>query len=131
AAALYGVAGHTYTVRHARGWDAAAVPPLDRDHDLVRFMLAERAKIDVGDLNAHLSEPFRANGGAPTVAVPLFQGNHLTSFAVYGIHRDGTKLDPDEVETLEHLCAAAAQAYTGLELAKYKDRAAVALATGA
>ena len=84
-------------------------------------MLAERTKIAVGELRSHIAEPFRADGGVPTVAIPIFQGDRLTAFALYGMHRDGTKLDPDEIETLEHLCAAASQAYTSLELAHYQS----------
>ena len=48
------------------------------------------------------------------------QPDELLAFAVYGIHRDGTKLDPDEVETLEYLCEVAAQAYVRIELLRYR-----------
>jgi hypothetical protein len=52
----------------------------------------------------------------------------MTGFAVYGIHRDGTALDPDELETLSHLCDAAAQAYTYIEVRQYRtERSAVSL----
>jgi len=30
------------------------------------------------------------------------------------------RLDPDELETLEHLCDAAAQAYTYIEVSRYR-----------
>ncbi len=32
----------------------------------------------------------------------------------------GTELDPDEIDTLERLCDAAAQAYTSVELRRYR-----------
>ncbi|MBV9271175.1 MAG: hypothetical protein JO165_08775 [Candidatus Eremiobacteraeota bacterium] len=51
--------------------------------------------------------------------------NRLTGFMVYGIHRGGTQLDPDEIETLERLCASAAQAYTGIELAGFQGAGAI------
>jgi hypothetical protein len=50
----------------------------------------------------------------------------MFGFAVYGIHRDGTALDRDELETLSHLCDAAAQAYTCIEVSRYgTERSAV------
>jgi hypothetical protein len=120
AAALYRAHEGAYIAARIEGWNAPAAPQFCSDDDLVRFMIAERSKIVVGDLRTHVAEPFRAQGHAPTIAIPIFQGNRLTGFAVYGIHRDGTKLDPDEIETLERLCACAAQAYTGIELARYQ-----------
>ncbi|MBV9269657.1 MAG: hypothetical protein JO165_01080, partial [Candidatus Eremiobacteraeota bacterium] len=109
-----------YDVMRVEGWTALAGPRFSSDDDLVRFMIAERTKIDVADLRAHVAEPFCAQGHIPAIAIPIFQGNLLTGFMVYGIHRDGTQLDPDEIETLERLCASAAQAYTGIELARYQ-----------
>lgn len=49
------------------------------------------------------------------IAVPIFEGDDLVAFAIYGLHRDGTKLDPDECDTLEALCDTAAQAYIQVE----------------
>jgi hypothetical protein len=82
--------------------------------------VTERTKLHISDLRAHVAEDFESNGTAPAVAIPLFQSDDLFAFAVYGIHRDGTRLDPDEIETLERLCEVAAQAYTGIELARYR-----------
>jgi hypothetical protein len=121
AAALYRAQTGAYVATRVEGWSRANAPAFCADDDLVRFMVAERTKIALGDLRAHVAEPFRLQGHTPAVAIPVFQGNRLTGFAVYGLHRDGTKLDPDEVQTLEHLCAAAAQAYTGIELARYQS----------
>jgi len=82
------------------------------DHDLVRFLTTERARVQLRDLDREYEA---------AIAIPIFQGNALTGFALYGTHRDGTSLDPDEVETLEHLCEAAAQAYTLIENARYRS----------
>ena len=49
--------------------------------------------------------------------MPIFQGATLTAFAFYGLHRDSTKLDPDELETLQRLCEWAAQVYAYREYA--------------
>lgn len=120
AAALFRSTGSGYAAVRCEGWKPDRLPAFERDHDLVRFMLSERGRVIIADLRTYVAEPFREHGAVPAVAMPVFQGNRLTAFAVYGIHRSGTKLDPDEVESLQHLCDAAAQAYTGLELARYE-----------
>lgn len=60
--------------------------------------------------------------------MPIFQGATLTAFAFYGLHRDSTKLDPDELETLQRLCESAAQAYTLIENTRYRVQLHVARA---
>lgn len=120
AAALYRARDGAYVAARVEGWSAAGAPQFCNDDDLVRFMTAERSKVALGELRAHVAEPFRAQGHEPAVAIPIFQGNRLTGFALYATHRDGTKLDPDEIESLERLCIAAAQAYTGIELERFQ-----------
>ncbi len=56
-----------------------------------------------------------ADCGSPTVAVPVFNGDELAGFILYGVHRDGTRLDPDEVALLETLAESAGQAYVRVE----------------
>lgn len=90
-----------------------AAAAFDCDHDLVRFLSVEKARMNLTDLTEN---PF----GRACVAVPIHQGPEMTGFAVYGIHRDGTALDPDELDTLDHLCDAAAQAYTYIEVSRYR-----------
>jgi hypothetical protein len=123
-AALFRASGASFIISAAAGWDKIAAMPIDTEHELVRFLVEERTKLHIRDLRTHIAEEFREYGAAPAIAIPLFQSDELVAFAVYGIHRDGTKLDPDEIETLERLCETAAQAYTGIELTRY--RAAVA-----
>jgi len=107
-------------VSAATGWDLSAAPALDAEHELIRFLATERQKLQVRDLRSHVAEQFESGGPCPALAIPIFQGDDLTAFAVYGIHRDGTKLDPDEIETLERLCDTAAQAYVRIELLRYR-----------
>lgn len=128
AAALFRAQGSRFTATRAEGWKADQTPAFDRDDDVVRFMLAERSRILIADLRAYVAEPFRHLGAAPAVAIPIFARNRLTAFALYGLHRDGTRLDPDEIGILEHMCEAAAQAYTSVELARYEGLAPSPLA---
>lgn len=119
-AALFRAEGSSFVVSAAVGWDLSAAPALDCEHELVRFLSTERQKLQVRDLRSHVAEQFESGGPCPALAIPIFQGDDLTAFAVYGIHRDGTKLDPDEIETLEHLSDSAAQAYVRIELLRYR-----------
>lgn len=119
-AALFRAQGASFIVSCAAGWDFVSAPAIEAEHELVRFLVTERCKLEIKELRSHVVEHFQSGGSVPAVAIPIFQGDELTAFAVYGIHRDGTKLDPDEIETLEHLCEMAAQGYVRIELLRYR-----------
>jgi hypothetical protein len=111
-AALFRKTEGRYVLTAAVGSESAAAT-FDSDHDVVRFLCVEKARLNLTDLTEN---PF----GHACVAAPIHQGPDMTGFAVYGIHRDGTALDPDELETLDNLCDAAAQAYTYIEVSRYR-----------
>ncbi|MDQ2909020.1 MAG: hypothetical protein M3R44_06695, partial [Candidatus Eremiobacteraeota bacterium] len=119
-AALFRATDSSFVISAAAGWDRFAAMSFDSEHELIRFLTTERSKLQIRDLRTHVADEFEGNGAAPAVAIPLFESDDLVAFAVYGIHRDGTKLDPDEIDTLERLCETAAQAYTGIELTRYR-----------
>jgi hypothetical protein len=119
-AALFRSQSTSFVVSCAAGWDFVKAPAIDAEHELVRFLMTERERLEIKELRTHVAEHFQPGGSVPALAIPLFQGDELTAFAVYGIHRDGTKLDPDEIETLEHLCELAAQGYVRIELLQYR-----------
>lgn len=120
-AALFRARGRIFVLAAAAGWHTSDSRELDEEHDLVRFLLTERAKVQVHELGTQVAAQFREYGGVPALAIPLFQGDALTGFVLYGVHRDGTRLDPDEVQALERLCDIAAQAYTAVELAQFRS----------
>jgi hypothetical protein len=113
-AALLRADGDRYSIVSARGWNGAA-PSFERDHDIVRFLATERRRLELRDLRERVKVEIAEPGAMPAIAVPIFEGDDLRGFALYGLHRDGTKLDPDEVGVLETLCATAAQAYVRIE----------------
>ena len=88
---------------------------LDREHDLVRFLATERGRVQLGDFRQSVRSELVESGTAPAIAIPIFEGDDLRGFVLYGLHRDGTNLDPDEQEVLETLCQTAAQAYVRVE----------------
>ena len=119
-AALFRVEGAAYALSCAAGWERPNAQAFDADHDLVRFLLTERKTIRLSDLRAYVATQLRENDTQPAIVIPIFESDDLAAFALYGIHRDGTQLDPDEVQTLEALCDAAAQAYTRVENLRYR-----------
>ncbi|HUY40048.1 MAG TPA: hypothetical protein VMV82_00560 [Candidatus Dormibacteraeota bacterium] len=118
-AALFRVQGTNYGVASAAGWDASDAIAFEREHDLVRFLATERTRLAIRDLRSHVTAEFVESGVLPAIAIPIFRGDDLFAFAVYGLHRDGTQLDPDELDVLERLCETAAQAYMRIENVRY------------
>lgn len=114
-AALFRRTGSVYVASLTAGWNPSAALGFEQEHDLVRFLGTERKLLHVHDLHRHVAAEFADAGATPAVAVPIFEGDDLGAFTIYGLHRDGTKLDPDECDTLEALCDTAAQAYVRVE----------------
>lgn len=118
-AALFRSNGREFTAVSEMGWDGADTVTLPTGCELARFLEAERSRVIIADLRKHVTAEFVDAGALPAVAIPIFRGDELFAFALYGYHRDGTRLDPDELDALERLCEAAAQAYVMLELKRY------------
>ncbi|HEY1976476.1 MAG TPA: hypothetical protein VGG89_08030 [Candidatus Baltobacteraceae bacterium] len=112
-AALFRTDGDRYSAVASLGWNHGT--DFDREHDVVRFLTTERARIQLGDFRQAVKAELVESGTSPTIAIPIFEGDDLRGFALYGLHRDGTNLDPDEQEVLETLCQTAAQAYVRVE----------------
>jgi hypothetical protein len=112
-AALLRRNGSEFTLAMSAGLTEPTIA-VNRDADLVRFLLTERSCVYIEDLSARAAATL-AHCGSPTVAVPVFNGDDLASFILYGVHRDGTRLDPDEVAMLATLADSAGQAYVRVE----------------
>jgi hypothetical protein len=119
-AGLFRAEGGGYRLAASEGWNNASPTAFDADHDLVRFLRTERRPFFLTDLRPHASTHLSESGPIPTVAIPIFEGDDFSAFGVYGLHRDGTKLDPDEIDALEKLCDVAAQAYTRVENLRFR-----------
>lgn len=113
AAALFRNSGNAFTLVSSAGLENISTNALDRDHDLVRFLITERSCISIDDLNDRSVAAFA--DGLATVAIPIFNGDDLAGFTLYGVHRDGTRLDPDEAAVLQALAESASQAYIRVE----------------
>ncbi len=117
--------GAGYALKAAMNWNAPEAFEIPGRHDLVRFLATERTRLAIADLRSCVRTEFREAGALPVVAIPILRGGELFAFALYGLHQDGTQLDPDELEVLEYLCSAAAQAYMAVQLRRYEQAPAV------
>ncbi len=113
AAALFRKNGKAFTLTSSSGLGGALTAALDRDHDIIRFLSTERSCVYIHDLNDRVAAAFA--DVIATVAIPIFNGDDLVGFTLYGVHRDGTRLDPDEAAVLEALAESASQAYVRVE----------------
>jgi hypothetical protein len=113
-AALLRANGGRYSAVAVQGW-SGEVPSFESEHVLVRFLTTERRRVELRDLRKRVKSEIAEAGPMPAIGVPIFEGDDLRGFALYGLHRDGTRLDPDEVDVLEALCQTAAQAYVRIE----------------
>jgi hypothetical protein len=96
-----------------------APPGFDRNHLLVRMLLADEKAVWLDDLRAQLDPE---NAAIYTLAMPVTVRHELVSFTLYGAHANGAQLDPDEVTLLEELALEAARAYDHVEAVRVRER---------
>jgi GAF domain-containing protein len=75
---------------------------------------------DSGKLVAYLRgrrAPLRLDTPDHALAVPVFSHGDLAAVAFYGVHRNGSDFDPEELGILAHLATAAGAAFDRLEAA--------------
>lgn len=111
-AILYRVSDAGYEPCELRGLTVA--PTIEHDGELVRFIKTEHKAVHFNELRT-----CPEGLGSSALAIGIPRGRTLAGFAVYGYHRGGSAIDPDEIEALERLCDAAGRAYVNIELARY------------
>lgn len=98
----------------ARGWNDGAAGDLATDDPLTLHLQAERAAIRLSEI--HWAREDAPGGGArPALAVPIAVRHELDAIVLFGAHRGGEDFDPDELQWLNALAAAAGAAYDHLE----------------
>ncbi len=105
----------TFERVRSNGWqigDAASVPEAD---GLIAHLAADSAPLALADVREPLLSKFPSGGAMPILAVPISARARLAGFALYGAHRSGEALNPDERAMLHRLAVAAAAAYDHLE----------------
>jgi hypothetical protein len=106
--------------------DTMVAPPgFDANHLLVRMLLASEKRMWLDEVRAYLDPD---NAAIYVLAVPVMVRHELVSFTLYGAHRNGAQLDPEEVELLEELAREASRAYDHVEAVRVRERYALAMA---
>lgn len=117
-ALLYRISENGFEPCGLRG--LAIAPAFKHDCELVRFIKTEHKEVHLKDLRTC---PDGLASSAVAIGIP--RGRTLAGFAIYGYHRGGNALDPDEITVLERLCDAAGRAYVNIELANHERVPAV------
>lgn len=105
--------------------DTTVAPPgFDRNHLLVRMLQSSEEKVWLDQLRGHLD---REQAKYYVLAVPVTVRHELVSFSLYGAHRNGAQLDPEEIELLEELAREASRAYDHIEAVRLRERYARAI----
>jgi hypothetical protein len=100
---------------HATGWHPADVARIAEAEPLIAHLAAGDESLALADVRAPLDARYPAGEVAPILAVPITARARLIGFALYGAHRSGEALNPDERHMLHRLAVAAAAAYDHLE----------------
>lgn len=92
---------------------------------LVRMLRSSEKLIWLDEVRSHLDAE---NAAIYVVAVPVSIRHELVSFTLYGAHKNGAQLDPDEVRLLEELAREASRAYDHVEAVRTRARYGVTMA---
>lgn len=98
----------------AVGWEACRISGLSSSDPLVLHLVAERSAIRVTEI-AWSPPGLPSGAAAPSLAVPVLVRRQLTEIILYGAHRNGADIDPDEERHLVPLAVGAGAAYEHLE----------------
>ena len=91
----------------------------DANHLLVRMLQASEVRVWLDELRTHLDPE---NAAVYVLAIPVTVRHELVSFTLYGAHRNGAQLDPEEVKLLEDLAREASRSYDHIETVRARER---------
>jgi hypothetical protein len=103
--------GEPFVRRVAVHWDRT--DELTPEDPLVLHLLAEGAPVRLADVSWGAEELPKT--GTAVLATPILLRDELVTIVLYGPHRNGADIDPDEVRSLLHLAESAGAAYDHIE----------------
>jgi hypothetical protein len=89
---------------------------------LAAYLNADRKALYLGKHFWSSNVLHTADGADASIAVPVFSHGDLDAIVFYGVHRNATELDGDEIALLEKLTDAAGYAYDRLEATSLRER---------
>ena len=112
-AAVFRLKGERFQRVLAQGWDREHAVSVSASDRLIVQLRAELETTDLSSVRCSMKLP--QGLCAPLIAIPLAVRHELLGFVMYGGHRGGEAIDPDEARSLERLATAAAGAYDHIE----------------
>lgn len=110
AAALYRLTENgDYDLTSSRGWPEGSPQTVTASDPLVLHLAGVHEALRLEKIPHDAA--FLHGTHRPRIAFPLWGQLELVAFALYSSHRNGATLDPDEVEAIERLAAAASVAF--------------------
>jgi hypothetical protein len=104
----------------ATSHDTMMAPPgFDRNHLLVRMLQSSEERVWLDEVRTHLDPE---NAAIYVLAIPVSVRHELVAFSLYGAHRNGAQIDPEEVKLLEELAREASRAYDHVEAVRTRER---------
>ncbi len=97
----------------AAGWSAGDVGELAEDDPLVLHLLAEGTPIRLADVRWSTED--LPSIGNSVLATPVLLRDELLTIVLYGPHRNGADIDPDEVRSIVKLAESAGATYDHIE----------------
>jgi hypothetical protein len=98
----------------AEGWNHIGSQELTSDDPLVLHLLAEESPIRLADV-IWAADERPTHVGDAVLAMPVLLRDQLVSIVLYGAHRNGADIDPDEVRSIALLVDNAGAAYDHIE----------------
>jgi hypothetical protein len=121
AGAFYRVsATGAYELVAAHGWPDDAPTEVSAGDPLVLHLSGANEGLRLESVPHDAAFPHGAP--RPRIAFPMWSRRELIAFAVYSTHRNGALLDPDEVELIERIAAAATVALERVAAISLHDR---------
>ncbi len=102
------------------GSEPAGVSVLTPDDPLVLHLLAEGAPVRLADVTWSSDEVLKVANAV--LATPVFLRDELVTIVLYGPHRSGADIDPDEVRSLVLLAESAGAAYDHIQARILRDQ---------
>jgi hypothetical protein len=99
---------------YALNWPEATVAGISADDLLVLHLMADREPRRLNEI-AWDSEDLPRGNASPVIAFPVFVRQRLEAFVLFGSHRNGADIDPDEQHSLTQLAANAGAAYDHID----------------
>jgi hypothetical protein len=113
--------GERFSLEMAVGWDEVATRELTSGDPLVLHLLAEGTPVRLADV-VWPSETPLAHLADAVLAMPVMLRDELVAIVLYGPHRNGADIDPDELRGVTLLVDRAGGAYDHIEARTLRDQ---------